>query len=128
MANVGLDHKIIISAFRQFLKFSIWKGDWFRIGFFWSKVWIFITDVGSRLNFIRHKCKTCRPYQFKFFKSGLPQILFGPFLNVLSQKLIKHFFEHGCSEIYLGSCQKSLTEHSSKIVFRYKLQGWIQLS
>lgn len=39
----------------------------------------------SRLNFIRRKCKTYRPYQFKFFKSGLPQILFGPFLNNLTQ-------------------------------------------
>ena len=77
----------------------------------------------SRLNFIRRKCKTYRPYQFKFFKSGLPQILFGPFLNVLSQKLIKHFFEHGCSEIYLGSCQKSLTEHSSKNSFSLQAAG-----
>ena len=37
-----------------------------------------------------------RPYPFKFFKSCLPQILFGPFLNTLFQMILhKHLIVNG---------------------------------
>ena len=34
-----------------------------------------------------------RPYHFKFFKDCLPQILLGPFLNILSQMLSSKAWE-----------------------------------
>ena len=71
-------------------------GNWYKMGS--NSIHLFGTNYsrmgqvkfveGSRYKIWKDMVCLSRPYPFKFFKDCLPQILFGPFLNILSHLII----------------------------------------
>ena len=115
---------------------------WFRIGFFWPKVWIFITDVGSTkifLDNVNHKImNTCKIPVLILFATSVKHAdhINSNFLKVVFRKFYLVHFWMFClknlSSIFLSmdaqkyilrSCQKSMTEHSSKNSFSLQAAG-----
>ena len=67
-------------------------------------IWDKVFKNGSGKIFERQPLKNLKVYSFKFFKSCLPQILFGPFLNTLSQIIYRFitFLVYSTDENYIG--------------------------